>query len=186
MLFPQVPVCQRRPSGSGHSDAGTNTCWQRTHLGQHFRMLMTRENRFHQLYLTGAEVSQSLLTSHTVTGILFCPSSDMVWTLLLLFCGLSVCLASDRTVTFHRTRRDVNQNLRQELARSRRESSAPSVSSSSFRLSHGPPFTSCPLPLSPAEHRVLDDNTHEVTLCVYIFVCVVCQEKAGSMSTKRL
>ncbi|XP_024913273.1 sortilin [Cynoglossus semilaevis] len=124
-------------------------------------MLMTRENRFHQLYLTGAEVSQSLLTSHTVTGILFCPSSDMVWTLLLLFCGLSVCLASDRTVTFHRTRRDVNQNLRQELARSRRESSAPSVSSSSFRLSHGPPFTSCPLPLSPAEHRVLDDNTHE-------------------------
>ncbi|XP_029350808.1 sortilin [Echeneis naucrates] len=25
----------------------------------------------------------------------------------------------------------------------------------------GPPFTSCRLPLTPAEHRVLDDNTHE-------------------------
>ncbi|XP_038595269.1 sortilin isoform X1 [Micropterus salmoides] len=55
-----------------------------------------------------------------------------------------------RTVTFHRTQQDDSQGQ----ARPRRESSPP-------KPIHSPTFTSCRTPLTPAEHKVLDDNTHE-------------------------
>ncbi|KAM3859028.1 sortilin [Diretmus argenteus] len=74
-----------------------------------------------------------------------------------------------RTVTFHRTQQGESQRP-QERTRTRREISASSSSSSSSssrtsgtsaQASHGPPFTSCRIPLTPAEHRVLDGSTHE-------------------------
>uniref|UniRef100_A0A672J777 Sortilin-like n=1 Tax=Salarias fasciatus TaxID=181472 RepID=A0A672J777_SALFA len=37
----------------------------------------------------------------------------------------------------------------------------PGGAAGASQLSHGPPFASCRLPLTPAEHKVLDDNTHE-------------------------
>ncbi|XP_074554535.1 sortilin [Halichoeres trimaculatus] len=43
-------------------------------------------------------------------------------------------------------------------ARPRRETSS---SSGTPKPSQGPPFSSCKTPLTPAEHKVLDDNTHE-------------------------
>ncbi len=65
--------------------------------------------------------------------------------------------ARGSSVTFHRTQRDESQG--QARARPRRDTSA---SSGPPRPAHGPPFATCRTPLSPAEHKVLDDNTHEV------------------------
>ncbi|XP_029901713.1 sortilin [Myripristis murdjan] len=60
-----------------------------------------------------------------------------------------------RTLTFHRTQQDESQH--QVRTRPRRDTSTASTS----KASHGPHFTSCRLPLTPAEHRVLDVSTHE-------------------------
>ncbi|XP_018541153.1 sortilin [Lates calcarifer] len=86
----------------------------------------------------------------------------MIWRLVVLG-GVCVCLLAaegksrgGRTVTFRRTQRDESQG--QVRARPRRETSG---SSGTSKLSHGPAFTSCRLPLTPTEHKVLDDNTHE-------------------------
>uniref|UniRef100_A0A671VU90 Si:dkey-159a18.1 n=1 Tax=Sparus aurata TaxID=8175 RepID=A0A671VU90_SPAAU len=83
----------------------------------------------------------------------------MFWRLVVLG-GVCVLLlgaegrsGGGRTVTFHRTQRDGSQG--QARTRPRRDTSG------AFRPSHGPPFTSCRTPLTPAEHEVLDDNTHE-------------------------
>ena len=86
--------------------------------------------------------------------------SDMLWSLVVLG-GVCVCLVAaegrSRTGTLPWPRLDGRRG--QVRARPRRESSGASGSS---KLSHGPVFTSCRLPLTPAEHKVLDDNTHEV------------------------
>lgn len=87
----------------------------------------------------------------------------MIWRLVVLW-GLCVLLleaeASRRsrgeTVTFHRTQQDGSPG--QVRSRSRRDTSS---SPGSSQPPHGPPFTSCRLPLTPEEHKVLDDNTHE-------------------------
>nr|XP_046152853.1 sortilin-like [Oncorhynchus gorbuscha] len=54
-----------------------------------------------------------------------------------------------RTVSFHQTQQDGDQ--RQVLSRPERDATA----------SPRPTFTACKLPLTPLEHRVLDQNTHE-------------------------
>lgn len=84
----------------------------------------------------------------------------MFWRLVVLG-GVCVLLlgaegrsGGGRTVTFHRTQQDGSQG--QVRTRPRRDTNGAS------RPSHGPPFTSCKTPLTPAEHEVLDDNTREV------------------------
>ncbi|XP_023263962.1 sortilin-like isoform X1 [Seriola lalandi dorsalis] len=86
----------------------------------------------------------------------------MIWRLVLLG-GVWVCLLGaegrgrgGRTVTFHRTQQDESQG--KVRTRTRREASS---SSGTSKLSHGPSFSACRLHLTPAEHEVLDDNTHE-------------------------
>lgn len=84
----------------------------------------------------------------------------MIWRLVVLGGVYVLLLGAEgrgrggRTVTFHRTQQD--ESLGQARTRPRRDIS------DSHRPSHGPPFTSCRIPLTPAEHKVLDDNTHEV------------------------
>ncbi|XP_022605011.1 sortilin-like [Seriola dumerili] len=86
----------------------------------------------------------------------------MIWRLVVLG-GVWVCLLGaegrghgGRTVTFHRTQQDESQG--KVRTRTRREASS---SSGTAKLSHGPSFSACRLHLTPAEHEVLDDNTHE-------------------------
>ncbi|XP_078137726.1 sortilin [Sander vitreus] len=86
----------------------------------------------------------------------------MIWRLVVLG-GVCVLLlgaeGSSRgggTVTFHRPQPDESQG--QARARPRRDMSS---SSGNPRPFHGPPFTSCRTPLTPVEHKVLDDNTYE-------------------------
>lgn len=84
----------------------------------------------------------------------------MIWRLVVLGGVYVLLLGAEgrgrggRTVTFHRTQQD--ESLGQARTRPRRDISG------SYRPSHGPPFTSCRIPLTPDEHKVLDDNTHEV------------------------
>ncbi|XP_022045853.1 sortilin [Acanthochromis polyacanthus] len=85
-----------------------------------------------------------------------------MWRLVVLG-GLCVLLlgaesrnSGGRSVTFRRTQQDEIRS--QVRARHTRDTSS---SSGISNPSHGPPFTSCQLPLTPAEHKVLDDNTHE-------------------------
>ncbi|XP_031714653.1 sortilin isoform X2 [Anarrhichthys ocellatus] len=83
----------------------------------------------------------------------------MIWRLLVLhvlLLGAESSSRGGRTVTFHRTQQDDNQG--QARARPRRDTSG---SSGTTRPVHGPPFTACRTPLTPVEHKVLDDNTHE-------------------------
>ncbi|XP_073336511.1 sortilin [Pagrus major] len=83
----------------------------------------------------------------------------MIWRLVVLGGVCALLLGAEgssrggRTVTFHRTQQDESQG--QERTRPRRDTSG------AFRPSHGPPFASCRTPLTPVEHKVLDDNTHE-------------------------
>ncbi|XP_031169406.1 sortilin [Sander lucioperca] len=86
----------------------------------------------------------------------------MIWRLVVLG-GVCVLLLGaegssrgGRTVTFHRPQQDESQG--QARARPRRDMSS---SSGNPRPFHGPPFTSCRTPLTPVEHKVLDDNTYE-------------------------
>uniref|UniRef100_A0A8C2XQD9 Si:dkey-159a18.1 n=2 Tax=Cyclopterus lumpus TaxID=8103 RepID=A0A8C2XQD9_CYCLU len=80
-------------------------------------------------------------------------SSDMIWRLVVLLhvllLGAESSSRGGRTVTFHRTQQDDSRD--RARARPRRDT----------RPFHGPPFTSCRTPLTPVEHKVLDDNTHE-------------------------
>lgn len=82
---------------------------------------------------------------------------DMFWKLAVL-CGACVLLLlraeGVRTVTFRRTH--PGEERGQGRARSSRDISGDQ------RPPRGPPFVSCRTPLTPTEHRVLDDNTHEV------------------------
>ncbi|KAK5876499.1 hypothetical protein CesoFtcFv8_025848 [Champsocephalus esox] len=86
----------------------------------------------------------------------------MIWRLVVLggvyvlFLGAEGSSRGGRTVTFSRTQQDESQG--QGRARQRRGTSS---SSGTPRPFHGPPFTSCRTPLTPDEHRVLDDNTQE-------------------------
>ncbi|XP_023140533.2 sortilin isoform X2 [Amphiprion ocellaris] len=76
--------------------------------------------------------------------------------LCVLLLGTESRSPGGRSVTFRRTQQDETRS--QVRARHRRDTSG---SSGISHPSHGPPFTSCRLPLTPAEHKVLDDNTHE-------------------------
>lgn len=89
----------------------------------------------------------------------------MIWRLLVLL-GVSVVLLmgvecrirEGKTLTFRRTQHSDSQG--RMCRRPRRDaSSSPGTS----KPSHGPPFTPCRLLLTPAEHEVLGDNTHEVS-----------------------
>ncbi|XP_037615819.1 sortilin [Sebastes umbrosus] len=75
----------------------------------------------------------------------------MIWRLVVLggLCVLLLGAGGSRTVTFHRI-----QQQHESPARPRRDTTP-------NRPVHGPPFTSCKTPLTPVEHRVLDDNKHE-------------------------
>ncbi|XP_074481777.1 sortilin [Sebastes fasciatus] len=75
----------------------------------------------------------------------------MIWRLVVLggLCVLLLGAEGSRTVTFHRI-----QQQDESPARPRRDTTP-------NRPVHGPPFTSCKTPLTPVEHRVLDDNKHE-------------------------
>lgn len=88
---------------------------------------------------------------------------DMFWKLAVL-CGVCVLLLQRaegvRTVTFRRT--PPGEKRSQVRARLSRDVSG------NQRPPRGPPFISCRTPLTPTEHRVLDDNTHEVGCSVTI------------------
>ncbi|XP_056877885.1 sortilin isoform X1 [Takifugu flavidus] len=74
---------------------------------------------------------------------------------LAVLCGVCVLLLraeGGRTVTFRRT--PPGEERGQVRAR-------PSRDVGDHKPPRGPPFTSCRTPLTPTEHRVLDDNTHE-------------------------
>lgn len=98
-------------------------------------------------------------------------SLDMFWKTGLLVVGcvlLPFCLLGaessgrwGKSVTFHRTR---------GKRRPERETSS---SSNTGNSSQGHAFTSCRIPLAPAEHEVLDDNTHEVR---WVWLRVIAQE----------
>ncbi|XP_076015011.1 sortilin [Genypterus blacodes] len=88
--------------------------------------------------------------------------SDMIWRFAFLgwLCVLLSVSARargadgrspGRTVTFNRDESQVRTRPRRDTGGT---NGAP-------KTTHGPPFTSCRLPLTPAEHRILDDNTHE-------------------------
>lgn len=122
--------------------------------------------------------------SHVLLRSAYFFSSNMIWRLVVLGGVYVLLLGAEgrgrggRTVTFHRTQQDESQG--QARTRPRRDISG------SHRPSHGPPFTSCRIPLTPAEQKVLDDNTHEVR-CVW----VMCSEartrlvnRAAAMSIK--
>ncbi|XP_047430952.1 sortilin [Mugil cephalus] len=86
----------------------------------------------------------------------------MIWRLvalggvLLLLLGAESRIYGGRTVTLRRPeQRDSRGQVR---ARPRRDTGS---SLGASTPSHGPRFTSCRLPLTPAEHKVLDDNRHE-------------------------
>ncbi|XP_030576200.1 sortilin [Archocentrus centrarchus] len=107
----------------------------------------------------------------------------MIWGLRVLF-GVSVLLLGaecrihgGKTLIFHRAQQDESRG--QVLPRSRRDThSFPGVS----KPSHGPPFTFCRLPLTPAEHEVLDDNTHEVVLVLSTLSAPVHSSHEGGSS----
>ncbi|XP_024860725.1 sortilin isoform X2 [Kryptolebias marmoratus] len=69
--------------------------------------------------------------------------------LLCLLLGAGSSSRWGKSVTFQRAR---------GKERPRRETSS---SSDTWKPSYGPTFTPCRIPLTPAEHKVLDDNTHE-------------------------
>lgn len=133
-------------------------------------MLMTRPSTSHTHLPLEYNKSESLLPGISVSGTLFffhCShiTVDMIWRHLMLL-GVSVVLLmrvecrikEGKTLTFRRTQHSESQD--QMRRRPRRDaSSSPGLS----KPSHGPPFTSCRLLLTPAEHEVLDDNTHEVS-----------------------
>lgn len=75
----------------------------------------------------------------------------------LLFVGAVSSDHAGRMGTFHRTQQDGSRS--QTRARPRRDGSG---FSGTHRPVPGPPFTPCRVPLTPAEHKTLDDNTHEV------------------------
>ncbi|XP_067346676.1 sortilin [Channa argus] len=75
---------------------------------------------------------------------------------LLLLVGAQGRGRRKRTVTFHRTQQD--ESWAQTRARPGRDTSGLFRTSKSI---HNPSFTSCRVPLTPAEHKILDDNTHE-------------------------
>lgn len=97
-------------------------------------------------------ISVRIRQSHTCTVIFLSNRGllviiwDMIWTLVILgaACALLQAASGNRTVAFRRPRRETGG-----------PSGVP-------RPPHGPPFTSCRIPLTPEEHKVLDDNTHEV------------------------
>lgn len=83
---------------------------------------------------------------------------------LAVLCGVCVLLLGaeglsrgGRTVTFRRT----PPGEKRGQVRDR-----PSRDVGDHKPPRGPPFTSCLTPLTPTEHRVLDDNTHEVRCSV--------------------
>lgn len=92
---------------------------------------------------------------------------EMFWKLAVL-CGVCVLLLQraegvsrgGRTVTFRRTQPEEKRS--QVRARPSRDVSGDQ------RPLRGLPFTSCRIPLTPTEHTVLDDNTHEVRCSVRI------------------
>lgn len=92
---------------------------------------------------------------------------EMFWKLAVL-CGVCVLLLQraegasrgGRSVTFRRTQ--PGEKRSQVRARPSRDVSGDQ------RPLRGPPFTSCRIPLTPTEHTVLDDNTHEVRCSVTI------------------
>ncbi|XP_034019374.1 sortilin [Thalassophryne amazonica] len=96
------------------------------------------------------------LRNRQVTGSqIFLVFSDMRLLVLSGMCALLLCATvrtrdCGRTQTFHRRNQEESRDHRR--TRPKRDTS---------KASHGPPFTSCPLPLSPAEQQLLDDNTHE-------------------------
>ncbi|XP_053720086.1 sortilin [Synchiropus splendidus] len=71
----------------------------------------------------------------------------MIWRLVVLTPLILLLRCADGSTTFRRTHR--------HASRSRRD-----VGSSS-KVPRGPPFSSCLVPLTPEEHRVLDRSTHE-------------------------
>ncbi|XP_071358307.1 sortilin [Trachinotus anak] len=86
----------------------------------------------------------------------------MIWRLVVLGLWVWVWVSpvgaegrgrGGRTVAFHRAQQDESRG--QVRGRPRRDTSG------SSKLSHGHPFSACRLPLTTAEHGVLDDNTHE-------------------------
>lgn len=88
---------------------------------------------------------------------------------LAVLCGVCVLLLQradgvsrgGRTVTFRRT--PPGEKRGQLRAR-------PSRDVGDHKPPRGPPFTSCWTPLTPTEHGVLDDNTHEVRCWVTMVV----------------
>ncbi|KAM9824786.1 sortilin [Neosynchiropus ocellatus] len=69
----------------------------------------------------------------------------MIWRLVVLTPLLLLLRCADgRTATFRRS----------HAGRSRRDAG-------NSKVPRGPPFSSCQVPLTPEEHRVLDDSTHE-------------------------
>lgn len=95
-----------------------------------------------------------------VSSALLALAVDMFWKLAVL-CGACVLLQRAegvRTATFRRTQPgEKRSQVRARLSR---------AISDEQRPPRGPLFTSCRTPLTPTEHRVLDDNTHEVRCSV--------------------
>lgn len=159
-----------------HMDAGQRTCRQWTrHLTQHF-MLMTRPMTFPYPALTSRTTLFKQNRAHPSLEVLLIYWGglfDRMWKtgVFLGACVLLLCLhlgaesrsSWGKSMTFHRSRGEV---------RPRRESSS---SSDTWKPSHGPAFNSCRIPLTTAEHKVLDDNTHEVNwiMCVKSHLLII-------------
>lgn len=149
---------------AGHMDAGQSTCWRwRRRLTQHFFMFMTAPSASQHppLLPSGRNTFNGIRhTRHWKTRSHWGECLGMFWKTGVLVVGcvlLPFCLLGaessgrwGKSVTFHRTR---------GKKRPERETSS---SSNTGNSSQGHAFTSCHIPLTPAEHEVLDDNTHEV------------------------
>lgn len=146
-------------------------------LTQHFFMLMTHSSTPHpracfhsatpsaEPVSAGTQVTVTLPSSEGSTL-----SAEMIWTTVLLggLCVLHIALLLlaegssssssnsssggpwGRTVTFRRDK---------QAPRLQRDTSS---STDSSNPSRDPNFASCRLPLTPTEHKILDDNTQEV------------------------
>lgn len=117
------------------------------------------------LSVSAEQKGQCWLVTDGVSSASIVLALEMFWKLAVL-CGVCVLLQraegvsrGGRTVAFRRTQPGEVGEVR---ARPSRDVSGDQ------RPLRGPPFTSCQIPLTPTEHTVLDDNTHEVRCSVAI------------------
>lgn len=169
-----ISIMQILRSAQITTNAGRNTWWLRRTSHCTYSVNSPSSYAPPRLSVSAEQKGQYWQVTGGVSSAYMVLAVDMFWKLAVL-CGVCVLLQraeGERTVTFRRTQPGEKRN--QVRARLSRDISGDQ------RPPRGPPFISCRTPLTPTEHRVLDDNTHEVRCSVTItdhgkgsFLCTV-------------